>query len=29
VPDAVLRLPPKVPALLAEFRDEFQQSFPH
>jgi hypothetical protein len=29
VPDAVLRLPPKVPALLAEFRDEFQQSLSH
>jgi hypothetical protein len=29
VPDAVLRLPPKVPALLAEFRGEFQQSFSH
>jgi hypothetical protein len=26
VPDAVLRLPPKVPALLAEFRTELQQS---
>jgi hypothetical protein len=26
VPDAVLRLPPKVPALLAEFRGDFQQS---
>jgi len=29
VPDAVLRLPPKVPALLAEFRGEFQQSLSH
>jgi len=26
VPDAVLRLPPKVPTLLAEFRAELQQS---
>jgi len=26
VPDSVLRLPPKVPALLAEFRAELQQS---
>ena len=26
VPDAVLRLPPKVPALLAEFRSELQQA---
>ncbi len=29
VPDAVLRLPPKVPALLAEFRGELQQSLTH
>src|SRR3954463_6760141 len=29
VPDAVLRLPPKVPALLAEFRGELQQSLSH
>jgi hypothetical protein len=29
VPDAVLRLPPKVPALLAEFRGELQQSLAH
>jgi hypothetical protein len=29
VPDAVLRLPPKVPALLADFRDELQQSLTH
>jgi hypothetical protein len=29
VPDAVLRLPPKVPALLDEFRGELQQSLPH
>jgi hypothetical protein len=29
VPDAVLRLPPKVPALLDEFRRELQQSLPH
>jgi hypothetical protein len=29
VPDAVLRLPPKVPALLAEFRDELQQTLTH
>jgi hypothetical protein len=29
VPDAVLRLPPKVPALLHEFRGELQQSLPH
>jgi len=29
VPDAVLRLPPKVPALLDEFRDELQQSLTH
>jgi hypothetical protein len=29
VPDAVLRLPPKVPALLDEFRRELQQSLPY
>ena len=29
VPDAVLRLPPKVPALLDEFRGELQQSLTH
>jgi len=29
VPDAVLRLPPKVPALLADFRGELQQSLTH
>ncbi|HEY3673853.1 MAG TPA: hypothetical protein VGN51_23155 [Acidimicrobiia bacterium] len=29
VPDAVLRLPPKVPALLDEFRRELQQSLTH
>jgi hypothetical protein len=29
VPDAVLRLPPKVPALLAEFRVDLQQSLTH
>jgi len=29
VPDAVLRLPPKVPALLDEFRAELQQSLSH
>ena len=29
VPDAFLRLPPKVPALLAEFRGELQQSLTH
>jgi hypothetical protein len=29
VPDAVLRMPPKVPALVGEFRDELQQSLPH
>ena len=29
VPDAVLRLPPKVPALLDEFRGELQQSLSH
>ena len=28
VPDAVLRMPPKVPALLAEFRAELQQTLP-
>jgi hypothetical protein len=26
VPDSVLRMPPKLPALVAEFRDELQQS---
>lgn len=29
VPDTVLRLPPKVPALLVEFRRELQQSLSH
>ena len=29
VPDAVLRLPPKVPALLADFRGELQRSLTH
>jgi hypothetical protein len=29
VPDSALRMPPKVPALLAEFRDDLQQSLPH
>jgi hypothetical protein len=29
VPDTALRLPPKVPALLAEFRDDLQQSLAH
>jgi hypothetical protein len=29
VPDSVLRLPPKVAALLAEFRAELQQSLQH
>ena len=29
VPDAVLRLPPKVPALLDDFRVELQQSLSH
>lgn len=29
VPDAVLRMPPKVPALVAEFRAELRQSLSH
>jgi len=29
VPDAVLRLPPRVPALLADFRGDLQQSLTH